>query len=180
MEQILLDCNAIQKYIPHRSPFLFLDNIQRIEFSPSVDLLNFSFRELAGSYVVASFRLNPEHPFLMGQSQTPAQWPAVLHIETMAQAACFVLNCLESSYGSSNLQVALLSLDSVRFHQSVGAGALLTIKSLCSKIRGNIATFTATIHSDESLVAEGSFMANFSFVPSDAHAAGSHTDSQFA
>ncbi len=173
----MIDHNGIAHYLPHRDPFLFLSRIEKVDFSPNIDLLNFSFKDLTGSSVLAHFYIDPQH--LFAQSGGDGRWPSSLLIEAMAQSACFVLNCFENNYGSSGLKVALLSLEGFVFHRTVKSGDDLQILSQCTKIRGNIATFCASIICDEDKVCEGSFLATFSFSSQDNHAPGNLTDSTF-
>ncbi len=166
----MLDKNAIRHFIPHREPFLFLDHIESIDMPDSVDLLNLSLKDVVGTSAVAYYSIRADHPVFDGHFPNNPIWPGVLQIEAMAQAACFTLNCLEENYTSSNLKVALLGVDGVRFRRPVKPGMFLKIISTCSKIRGQIATFDSVIYSGKDKVAEGNFMATFSFEEKSIHA----------
>lgn len=179
MELNLLDKNGVMQYIPHRDPFIFLDSIGKIDL-PKIDhVIDFSIRDLAGSSVEAYFTVPSDHPLLQLSADGKRIWPSVLNIEATAQAACFVLQCIESNYGSNTLSVALLSLDKITIHAQASADTKLRINSFCSRIRGNIASFAAKVWQGELLLLEGSFMASFSFTPNNANAPGSPSDSQF-
>ncbi len=174
---MFLDGNGIKNYIPHRDPFLFLNQIEKVDFPVSIDLLNFSFKDLIGSSVLASYQIDDRH--LLANCLGNSLWPNMLLVEAMAQSACFVLNCLESSYGSSGLQVALLSLDQIEFIKAAQNSDQLTIHSTCSKIRGNIATFSSVISCVDEVIAQGHFMASFAFTKQKSHAPGELEDARF-
>ncbi|MCK5883334.1 MAG: beta-hydroxyacyl-ACP dehydratase [Bacteriovoracaceae bacterium] len=166
----MLDKNTIKHFIPHRDPFLFLDYIESIDIPDSVDLLNISLKDIVGTSAIAYYTVSPTHPIFEGHFPGNPIWPGVLQIEAMAQAACFTLNCLEETYSTSKLTVALLGVDGVRFRKPVRPGMILKIISTCSKIRGQIANFESVIYSDDDRVAEGRFMAAFSFEEKTANA----------
>jgi beta-hydroxyacyl-ACP dehydratase FabZ len=69
---LILDCVAIQAYLPHRDPFLFVDRIIELEpYKRAVGLKNVTYNE----------------PFFRGHFPERPVMPGVLILEAMAQVA---------------------------------------------------------------------------------------------
>lgn len=154
---------AIKSLIPHRDPFLFLDCIDDIEMSEHFSYDDLSISALVGGVVTASFKVNEDHSIFKGHFPGNPVWPGVVQVEMMAQASCFILNCIQDNYQDRKLEVALLSIGKTRFRNPVKPGALLKIISKCERIRGPMASFSAQLFEGDNLVSETSFMATFSF-----------------
>ena len=71
-QALILDCIAIQAYLPHRDPFLFVDRIIELEpYKRAVGLKNVTYNE----------------PFFRGHFPERPVMPGVLILEAMAQVA---------------------------------------------------------------------------------------------
>ena len=69
---LIMDCMAIQTYLPHRDPFLFVDRIIELEpYKRAVGLKNVTYNE----------------PFFRGHFPARPVMPGVLILEAMAQVA---------------------------------------------------------------------------------------------
>ena len=72
----MIDIVEIQKYLPHRYPFLLIDKI--IEFEPEVS-----------AHAIKCVTIN--EPFFQGHFPNRPLMPGVLVVEAIVQAACFFL-----------------------------------------------------------------------------------------
>lgn len=79
-----LDLKEIQKRIPHRDPFLFLDSV--LEVSIPGD------KRLAGRSIVAQAHIKEDNPIFRGHFPSYPIFPGVLVIDALAQAAGVIAN----------------------------------------------------------------------------------------
>src|SRR5579872_1856205 len=76
-----MDTRKILEILPHRYPFLLVDKVISLEYSPDP-------KNRAGSKIVAQKNLTMNEPFFQGHFPGLPVMPGVLQIEAMAQAAC--------------------------------------------------------------------------------------------
>jgi UDP-3-O-[3-hydroxymyristoyl] N-acetylglucosamine deacetylase/3-hydroxyacyl-[acyl-carrier-protein] dehydratase len=117
---VIFDNVAIQKILPHRYPFLFIDNVT--EFEPGkriVGIKNVTFNE---QFFIGHF---PGRPIM----------PGVLIIEAMAQTGGILL--LKDGADFENKLVFFMSIDSVKFRKSVVPGDQLVMELTMLKARRN-------------------------------------------
>ena len=117
---IIFDNVAIQKILPHRYPFLFIDNVT--EFEPGkriVGIKNVTFNE---QFFIGHF---PGRPIM----------PGVLIIEAMAQTGGILL--LKDGADFENKLVFFMSIDNVKFRKSVIPGDQLVMELTMLKARRN-------------------------------------------
>jgi 3-hydroxyacyl-[acyl-carrier-protein] dehydratase len=109
----------IEKIIPHREPFILIDEVI----------------ELTDSHVVAFKQVTGDEDFFRGHFPAFPVMPGVLIIEAMAQAgAVCVLNRAEF-----NGRLAFFGgMDKVRFKRKVVPGDLLRMDVTLNKLRGSI------------------------------------------
>src|SRR6478609_8230282 len=88
-QQYRLNVDQIQKFLPHRQPFLLVDRI--LEIHPTGDLTDVSPSGKVGTRVVGLKNVSFNEPYFQGHFPGFAILPGVLLIEIMAQVASFSL-----------------------------------------------------------------------------------------
>ncbi len=138
----IIDVNGIRERIPHRFPFLLIDNIIEIDRKHAVAVKNVTVNE----------------PFFQGHFPQEPVMPGVLIVEAMAQAAgVLVLNYLDEPEKYSTY---FLKIDNVKFRQKVVPGnRLLLHVSLITEIRRGCAVVKGYAFVGEKIVSEAEFMA---------------------
>jgi UDP-3-O-[3-hydroxymyristoyl] N-acetylglucosamine deacetylase / 3-hydroxyacyl-[acyl-carrier-protein] dehydratase len=131
-----LDVQTIQKIIPHRYPFLFVDRIA--EFEPGVRAVGFKQVTVNDYFFQGHF---PGHPVM----------PGVLIIEAMAQVGGVIML---SKKENRNKIAYFMSLDSAKFRQPVVPGDELRMVVEVKKIRARTGQCTGQAFVGEKLVCE--------------------------
>lgn len=139
---VIFDNVAIQKILPHRYPFLLIDNVT--EFEPGnriVGIKNVTFNE---QFFIGHF---PGRPIM----------PGVLIIEAMAQTGGILL--LKDDEEVENKLVVFMSIDNVKFRKSVVPGDQLVMELTMLKARRNTFKMGGKAFVKGELVAEAEMMA---------------------
>ncbi len=139
----LMQINEIQKFLPHRPPFLFVDKVLKMTDKKIIALKNVTMNE---SFFVGHF---PDEPVM----------PGVLTIEAMAQAGgILVLNTVPDP---ENYLTFFMKVDKVKFRKQVVPGDTLIFELdlLISPIRRGIANMSAKAFVGDDIVTEGELMA---------------------
>jgi len=139
---VVFDNVAIQKIIPHRYPFLLIDNV--IEFEPGkriVGIKNVTFNE---QFFIGHF---PGRPIM----------PGVLIIEAMAQTGGILL--LKDDDEVESKLVVFMSMDNVKFRKSVVPGDQLVMELTMLKARRNTFKMGGKAFVKGELVAEAEMLA---------------------
>ena len=111
---------VIESIIPHRDPFLFLDEVTELE---------------PGKRVVARRRVRPDEWFFRGHFPERPVMPGVIMVEALAQAGAVAVLSLEENRG----KLALFGgIDGVRFKRIVEPGDELTLWCEVEAVRGPI------------------------------------------
>jgi len=112
--------DVIESIIPHRDPFLFLDEV--VELEP-------------GRRVVAKKRVRPDEWFFPGHFPGRPIMPGVIMVEALAQAGAVAVLSLEENRGKL---VLFAGIDDVRFKRIVEPGDELTLSCEVEVVRGPI------------------------------------------
>jgi UDP-3-O-[3-hydroxymyristoyl] N-acetylglucosamine deacetylase/3-hydroxyacyl-[acyl-carrier-protein] dehydratase len=139
---VIFDNVAIQKILPHRYPFLLIDNVT--EFEPGKRILgikNVTFNE---QFFIGHF---PGRPIM----------PGGLIIEAMAQTGGILL--LKDDEEVENKLVVFMSIDNVKFRKSVVPGDQLVMELTMLKARRNTFKMGGKAYVKGELVAEAEMMA---------------------
>ena len=137
-----LDAEAIKDMIPHREPFLLIDEVQ--DLMPDKEIIGIKNVSGDEDFFAGHF---PGHPIM----------PGVLIIEAMAQtSAVLVIGTLGKQPGSV---VYFMSVEQARFRKPVFPGNKLILKVSKSHNRGKVWKFVGRAMVDNTLVAEATFSA---------------------
>ena len=142
-QNISFDIKEVLNILPHRYPFLLIDKINNL---------------ISGEEVHAIKNVTFNEPFFQGHFSGQPVMPGVLLIESMAQAGGFlVLNTIPSP--ESKLMY-ISAIENTRFKKTVVPGDQLKITAKLLKFRLNTCKIQATIHVNNDLVAESTFLAS--------------------
>ena len=128
---------GIEAILPHRDPFLLLDEVLELE---------------PGERVVARKHVRPDEWYLAGHFPGRPVMPGVLIVEAMAQAGAVAVLAEEENRG----RLALFAgIDDVRFKRVVEPGDDLELRCEIERVRGPIGRGKATARVGDELVARG-------------------------
>ena len=134
---MLFDKTDVQKFIPHREPFLFVDSIESITcndwvFGSGV----LGPKDAIGGKAIGHFHVSAELPVFAGHFPEKPVFPGVLQVEMMAQVSSFVMAFFHPDpFGESTLDVALARVNNAKFRLPVLPGDNLIINSTVVKYR---------------------------------------------
>lgn len=130
----------IEAILPHRDPFLLLDEVVEIE---------------PGGRVVARKQVRADEWFLSGHFPGRPIMPGVLIVEAMAQAGALAVLSKEENRGKLAL---FAGIDDVRFKRIVEPGDELVLTCDVERVRGPIGRGRATATVDGELAARGTLI----------------------
>ena len=108
----MIDIVEIQKYLPHRYPFLLIDKI--IEFEPEVS-----------AHAIKCVTVN--EPFFQGHFPNRPLMPGVLVVEAIVQTACFSV-AYHYRESMQNPSVSFMTIDKCKFRKPIVPGDILHLK----------------------------------------------------
>ena len=127
----------IEAILPHRDPFLLLDEVTELE---------------PGKRVVATLHVREDAFWVPGHFPERAVLPGVLIVEAMAQAGAVAVLIEEENRG----KIAFFAgIDDCRFKRIVSPGDTLTLTCEIDTVRGPIGRGKATAHVGDELAARG-------------------------
>ena len=132
-----LDRAAIEAILPHREPFLLIDEVLELE---------------PGERVVALKRVREDEWYLRGHFPGWPVMPGVLIVEAMAQTGAVAVLSEEENRG----RIALFAgIDDTRFKRIVEPGDELQLECTLEQVRGPIGKGKARATVDGQLAARG-------------------------
>lgn len=142
LDKCVFDINAIQKILPHRYPFLFIDRI--------LDLV-------PGEWVTGVKNVTANEPFFEGHFPDHPIMPGVLVIEAMGQTGGVLL--LNTAANPDEKLVYFTGLDNVKFRKPVLPGDQLYIRVEMIYYRRGICKMKGRAFVGEQLAAEADMQA---------------------
>ena len=130
----------IEEILPHRDPFLLLDEV--VELEPGVR-------------VVARKHVRDDEWYLAGHFPGRPIMPGVLIVEAMAQTGSVAVLADEANRGKLAL---FAGIDDVRFKRIVGPGDEIELTCELERVRGPVGRGKATATVDGELAARGTLM----------------------
>ena len=129
--------DVIESILPHRDPFLLLDEVTELE---------------PGSRVVARRAVRQEDWWFPGHFPDRPVMPGVLIVEAMAQAGAVAVLVEEENRGKLAF---FAGIDDCRFKRVVEPGDVLTLACEIAAVRGPVGRGMATAHVGDALAARG-------------------------
>src|SRR5437870_753381 len=127
----------IEAIIPHRDPFLFLDEVLELE---------------PGRRVLARLLVRPDEWFFAGHFPGRPIMPGVIMVEALAQAGAVAVLAEEENRGKLAL---FAGIDDVRFKRIVEPGDELTLTCEIESVRGPVGRGRASATVDGELAVRG-------------------------
>ena len=117
-----VEASDIEKYLPHRYPFLLIDRVISMQMEPEKKLIG-----------VKNVTIN--EPFFTGHFPGNPVMPGVLMIEAMAQAAGMLAHLAAETEGEEGELYYLVKVDNARFSQIVVPGDQLVLEAIQKRIK---------------------------------------------
>ncbi|MFV0360107.1 3-hydroxyacyl-ACP dehydratase FabZ [Tropicimonas sp.] len=147
------DYATIQKILPHRYPFLFVDHVRDIvpdQSAVGIKMVTFNEPHFQGHF--------PGHPIM----------PGVLVIEAMAQTSAILTGM--SRGVEQRLMIYFTTVDKAKFRRPVVPGDLLELHVTTKRAGSRIGRFAGRAIVNGELAAEAEFSAMLQFPKSDEEA----------
>ncbi|MBU5594359.1 3-hydroxyacyl-ACP dehydratase FabZ [Amphibacillus sp. MSJ-3] len=136
----MLDIEQIKATIPHRYPFLLVDEIIEVE---------------EGKRVVAKKNVTINEPFFQGHFPDYPVMPGVLIVEALAQAGAVAMLSKEENKGKIGF---LAGIDKCRFKRQVKPGDTLRLEVEITRLKGPIGKGKAKATVDGEIACEAEIM----------------------
>ena len=138
---VIMDKEQIKEVIPHRDPFLLIDEINELE---------------VGKRVVATKYIKAEDFWFKGHFPEYPVTPGVLMIEMLAQAGAVALLSMPENKGKIGF---FGGINNAKFRKQVVPGDVLRLEVEITKVKGpvGVGKCVATVNGEKAVSAEISF-----------------------
>ena len=140
----VMDVRLIEKYLPHRYPFLLVDRI--VELEPR--------KRIVGWKCVTM-----NEPFFSGHFPGQPVMPGVLILEALAQCAALLILRDMTPEERAGKVIFFMAIDGARFRKPVVPGDRLELSCETLRAKGSVIKAKGEARVDGQLCAEGEFMA---------------------
>ena len=132
----MMDNLEVRKRLPHREPFLFIDEVL----------------EVNDEFIEAKRFVSPDEDFFKGHFPNFPIMPGVLVLEAMAQSCALLGSHIMSQAANDKSMYLLCGVEKVRFKKKVLPGDTLIFKSSVISSKRGIWKFKSSAYSKEKLV----------------------------
>jgi 3-hydroxyacyl-[acyl-carrier-protein] dehydratase len=140
----LMDVRQIEKFLPHRYPFLLVDRVVEVE---------------PGKRIVGWKCVTMNEPFFVGHFPGQPVMPGVLILEALAQcAALLVLRDMAPEERAGKI-IYFMAIDGARFRRPVVPGDRLELHCELLRAKASVIKVKGQAKVDGEVAAEGEFMA---------------------
>ncbi|WP_101842403.1 3-hydroxyacyl-ACP dehydratase FabZ [Halobacillus sp. Marseille-P3879] len=136
----MLDIQEIKEIIPHRYPFLLIDQVEELE---------------EGQYAVAYKNVTVNEPFFQGHFPDYPVMPGVLITEALAQTGAVAMLKKEENQGKLAF---FTGIDKCRFKRQVKPGDRLKLEVEIVRLKGPMGKGKATASVDGEVACEAEIM----------------------
>lgn len=143
-EAPLMDVRLIEKYLPHRYPFLLVDRVVAAEPGKSIT----GWKNVT---------MNEMH--FMGHFPGFPVMPGVLILEALAQCAALLILREMTPEQRAGKVIFFMAIDGARFRKPVVPGDRLELTAEMLKAKGSVIKAKGVARVDGQVAAEGEFMA---------------------
>ena len=142
----MLSKKQIKAYLPHREPFLFVDDVSDFSLPPGKKLKDITTKEdVLGCEITSRFHVGKDHDIFRGHFPSNPVLPGVIQIEMMAQTAGLTLYYCCRDPENVNIKMSLLSIRNAKFRSPVLPGTDLFIKAKLIRVRGSMVSHECKI-----------------------------------
>ncbi|MCJ7643236.1 MAG: 3-hydroxyacyl-ACP dehydratase FabZ [Candidatus Aminicenantes bacterium] len=139
----MIKIEQIQKFIPHRFPFLLVDRVKELH---------------PGRSIVALKNVSANEPFFQGHFPGKMIMPGVLIVEAIAQAGGILL--YHSIPDPQHTFVVLSKIDNAKFRRPVVPGDQMMIEAEILKLKGKYCLLKGRATVEGEVAAEGEMVAS--------------------
>jgi 3-hydroxyacyl-[acyl-carrier-protein] dehydratase len=133
----VLDREGIKKILPHRDPFLFVDEIEEL---------------VEGERIVGLVRVSDTAWCLVEDASGSSFFPPSLLTEAMAQVGAVLVMNTDENRGRT---IYFRSIDEIRFDRKVPAGSTVRVEGAVRRLRGRLGSLQVKAYLGDEMVAEG-------------------------